>query len=81
MLTKNDFDKLIELFPTREETRQEFEKIREEMATKDDFRQVMTVLDKVLKEVLAMRQDQDIHTQKHRDIDEEIKAIRQSLPA
>lgn len=81
MLTKNDFDKLTGLFPTREETRQEFEKIREEMATKDDLRQVMTVLDKVLKEVLAMRQEQEFHVQKHRDIDEEIAAIKRALPA
>lgn len=39
----------------------EFEKVREEMATKDDFRKVMTVLDHVLKEVLAMRQEQTFH--------------------
>lgn len=53
----------------------EFVKIREEMATKDDFRKVMTVLDKVLKEVLVMRQEQTMHVEDHRRINERFKAI------
>ncbi len=49
MLTADDFEKLVQLFPTKEELRQELEKIREETATKEDSRRLMTVLDKVLK--------------------------------
>ena len=69
MLTEDDYKKLLQFFPTKEEVRQELQKIREEMATKDDFRTVMTVLDKVLKEVLAMRQEQTMHVEDHRRID------------
>ena len=79
MLTEDDFKKLVQLFATKEELRQELEKIREEMATKDELRKVMTVLDKVLHEVLAMRQEQDIHVQKHRDIDERLDKIESTF--
>ncbi len=58
MITADDLGKLVRTFPTKEELKQELEKIREETASKDDLRKVMTVLDKVLKEVLAMRQEQ-----------------------
>lgn len=64
MLTTDDLKKLIQLFATKEELRQELEKIREEMVTKYELRKVMTVLDKVLHEVLAMRQEQNFHVQK-----------------
>lgn len=76
-MTDKDFNKLIQIFPTREETRQEFEKVREEMTTKDDFRKVMTVLDKVLKEVLAMRQEQAMHVEDHRRIDSRLEVLEQ----
>ena len=79
MLTAEDFQKLIQLFVTKEEFHQELEKIREEMASKDDFRRVMTVLDKVLKEVLDMRQEQTMHVQSHDDIREEITVIQKKL--
>ncbi len=79
MLTADDFKKLIQVFATREELRQELEKIREEMATKEDFRKVMTVLDKVLKEVLDMRQEQSFHIQSHDDIRGEITVIQKKL--
>lgn len=74
MLTGDDIKKLEQKFATKKDLEKfatkidlaglevkmnlEFEKVREEMATKDDFRKAMTVLDKVLKEVLAMRQEQ-----------------------
>ena len=79
MLSPDDFKKLLQLFPTKEELRQELEKIREEMATKDDFRQVMTVLDKVLKEVLAMRQEQTMHVQSHEDIKQDLTVIKKHI--
>ncbi len=69
MLTDADIKKLVlemaGTFVTKEELRQEFEKIREEMATKDEFRDVITKLDAVYKEVLAVRHEQDFHVQKH----------------
>lgn len=61
------------------DVRLDIKSIREEMATKDDFRKVVTILDKVLKEVLDMRQEQTMHVQSHRDIEDEIKNIKKKL--
>lgn len=78
-MTSKDINTLIEkmslAFATKQELKQELENIRNEMATKDELRKVMTVLDKVLHEVLAMRQEQDFHIQKHRDIDGRFEKI------
>lgn len=79
MLSTDDFKKLLQLFPTKEELRQELEKNREEMATKDDFRRAMTILDQVLKEVLAMRQEQTFHVQSHEDIKQDLSAIKKHI--
>lgn len=79
MLTSKDIKLLIEFFKTRAETDEDLRKLREEMATKDMFRDVMTKLDAVYKEVLDMRQEQDIHVQNHRDIDERFDKIEASI--
>lgn len=75
MITADDLGKLVQTFPTKEELKQELEKIREETASKDDLRKVMTVLDKVLKEVLAMRQEQTMHVVDHSRINDRLEAI------
>lgn len=80
MITADDFGKLVQTFPTKEELKQELEKVREEMASKDDLRKVMTVLDKVLKEVLAMRQEQTMHVEDHRRINDRLDDI-EKVPA
>lgn len=93
MITDEDIKKLTQKFATKEDLKQfatkidlarleikmnlEFEKVREDMATKDDFRKVMTVLDKVLKEVLDMRQEQTMHVEDHRRINSRLEAIEQ----
>lgn len=80
MLTDTDIKKLIlemaRSFVTKEELRQEFEKIKEEMATKNESRDVMTKLDAVFKEILAVRQEQSIHAQQHSDIHDQLDAIK-----
>jgi len=78
MLTNEDIKKLLDVLPTKEEMKQELERIREETASKDDMRSVMTTLDKVLKEVLVMRQEQTFHTQKHEDIDQRLDKLEQT---
>lgn len=87
MITDADITKLKKEFATKEDLlRTKFEledrigKIEENMATKDDFRRVMTVLDKVLKEVLAMRQEQTMHVENHRRINDRLDAI-EKVPA
>ncbi|EKE05917.1 MAG: hypothetical protein ACD_19C00147G0002 [uncultured bacterium] len=80
MITAADLGKLVQTFPTKEELKQELEKVREETASKDDLRQAMTVLDKVLKEVLAMRQEQTMHVEDHRRINDRFEAIEKVPP-
>lgn len=83
MLTDADIKKLLlemaRSFVTKEELRQEFEKIREEMATKDMFRKVMTKLDAVYKELRDMRQEQDFHVQQHRDINDRLDKLESPI--
>lgn len=93
-VTKKEFKKTVATLATKAELHQveanlqgqiidvrlEVVKVREEMATKDNFRSVMTLLDKVLKEVLDMRQEQTFHVQSHRDIEERLDKI-EAVPA
>ncbi len=79
MLTSKDIQLLIASFKTREEADEDLRKLRKEMATKDMFREVMTKLDAVYKEVVDMRQEQDMHVQKHRDIDERLDKLESSV--
>ena len=79
MLTSKDIKLLIESFKTRAEADEDLRKLREEMATKDMSREVMTRLDAVYKEVKDMRQEQDIHVQKHRDIDERLDKLESPI--
>ena len=76
-MTNDDFKKMVQTFVTKTEFDQRIEKLEERVATKDDFRQVMTVLDKVLKEVLAMRQEQTFHVQKHIEIDQRLGKLEE----
>lgn len=59
--------------------KQEVADIRENMATKDDFRQVMTTMDAVLGEVKAMREGQSSHFQQHEDNDKFHKTINKRV--
>ena len=75
MLTPKDIKLLIDTFKTRAEADEDLRKLREEMATKDMFREVMTKLDAVYKELKDMSQEQDMHVQKHRDIYDRLDKI------
>lgn len=77
--TKEDLKKLdLDVIRLRIEMNERFEKIEDTMATKDDFRNFMVVLDKVLKEVLAMRDEQNIHVGDHMRINDRFEAIEQT---
>lgn len=79
MLTSKDIKLLIESFKTRAEADEDLRKLREEMATKYMFRDVMTKLDAVYKEVRDMRQEQDFHVQQHLDIKDKLDKIESSM--
>lgn len=79
MLTSQDIKLLVDTFKTRVEADEDLRKLKEEMATKGMFREVMTKLDAVFKELKDMRLEQDIHVQKHRDIDEKLDKLGVSI--
>ncbi len=79
MLTSEDIKLLIESFKTRAEVDEDLRKLEEKMATKGMLRDVMTKLDAVFKELKDMRQEQDMHVQKHRDIDEKFDKLKTSV--
>lgn len=81
MLTSKDIKLIIDSFKTRTEADEDLRKLKAEMATKDMFREVMAKLDAVYKELKDMRQEQDMHVQKHRDIDDRLERLDNSVSA
>lgn len=79
MLTSKDIKLLIGSFKTRAEADEDLRKLKEEMATKDMFREVMTKLDAVFKELKDMRLEQDMHVQQHREISDRLGKIESSV--
>lgn len=78
MLTSKDIKLLIESFKTRSEADEDLRKLEERLDFK--FQDVLTKLDAVHKELKDMRQEQDIHVQKHRDIDDRLDKIESATP-
>lgn len=79
MLTTQDIAKMTQLFTTKAELKQEIEKVREEMATKQDMNKVMTMLDAVMSELKDMCQEQTFHVQDHRNIKEEVDELKERV--
>lgn len=79
MLTSKDIKLFVDFFKTRAEADEDLRKLKEEMQT---LRlDVLEKLDAVFKEVKDMRQEQDMHVQKHRDIDERLDKLGSSISA
>lgn len=77
MLTSKDIRLLVASFKTREEADADLRILGEEM--RELRLDVLEKLDAVYKEVKDMRQEQDIHVQKHRDIDERLDTLGVSI--
>lgn len=73
MLTAKDIKLFVESFKTRAESDEDLRKMQERFDLK--FNDVLDKLDAVFKEVKDMREDQDFHVQKHRDIDDKFDSI------
>ncbi len=73
MLTSKDIKLLIETFKTRAEADEDSRKLEEKFDFK--FNKVLDKVDAVYKELKGMRQEQVMHVQKHRDIDERLDKI------
>lgn len=83
MITSEDIKKMIAAFAPIFATKQDLKELEERMASKIELSDlksdVMTKMDQVYGEVIAMRQEQVAHTQRHEDIDKSLKEIR-SIP-
>ncbi len=75
MLTVDDIKKLVEVFATKEDLKQEVANLvgKEEFDQfKDD---IFTKIDKVYGEVKAMREEQSMHSFRHDDTEKRLDAI------
>lgn len=77
MLTSKDIKLLIESFKTRAEADEDLRKLEDRFDLK--FNDVLGKLDAVYKELKDMRQEQDMHVQKHRDIDEKLDQLKSPI--
>ncbi len=78
MLTSKDIKLLIESFKTRAEADEDLRKLENRFDLK--FNDILDKLDAVYKELKDMRQEQDFHVQKHRDIDDRLDKIELATP-
>lgn len=78
MLTSKDISALIErmsiAFATKQELKQEKEELQDEI--RDLRLDVLEKLDAVFTEVKDMRMEQDMHVQKHRDINDTLEKLQ-----
>ncbi|GEM_PF-7022319 len=65
MLSKSDIKKLVDVFATKGELKQDLDRMREEMVTKEQFGQVIDKLDVVYGELKDFRQEQTVHLGQH----------------
>ncbi|GEM_PF-6844569 len=79
MLTKKDINLPVEHFVTRTEFDQAINRIEEKMVTKKENNKLYDLVDKVLGEVKAMRQEQTINSQRFDDTDEEIGDLKKRV--
>lgn len=82
MITDDDIKKLAKKFATKMDLAQvefnlkeEIEDLKERMATKDDFRKFMTMLENTFTEVKKMREEQSAHFGEHRLINDRLYDI------
>jgi len=66
MITDEDINKLLTIFATKEELRQLEERMNNNI--KDQSNMILTLVDKVLVEVKATREEQAVHFATHDDI-------------
>ena len=78
MLTSKDIKLLIDTFKTRAESDEDLRRLGDRFDLK--FQDVLTKMDAVYKELLDMRQEQDMHVQKHRDINERFDKLESTTP-
>jgi len=76
MITSDDIKKMLDAFMPVFATKLDLENLREEMATKGQFDQVMTRIDGVMGELKTVREEQSAHQLQHDDIKRDLDAIK-----
>jgi hypothetical protein len=79
MLTQDDLVKMSQIFVTKEDLRQMEERFDSKYATKDELRNYATLVEKTLGELKNIRQEEEIHAQRHDDIEADLREIK-SIP-
>ncbi len=75
MLSKSDIKKLLEVLATK----QDLELLREEVATKAEYNNVINKLDAVYKELKDFREEQSAHSGQHEEIDKDIGSLQERI--
>ena len=82
MLTSIDIKLLVDTFKTRAEADEDSRILKEEMqGLRLDVLEKLDAVYAVYKEVKDMRQEQNMHVQKHRDIDERLDKLESATSA
>lgn len=71
MLTISDIKKLTQIFVTK----QDLEVLKEEVASKEDFRKVFNLLESTYGEIKNIRQEQTFHQVVHEDMKAKLQNI------
>lgn len=75
MLALDDIKRLLDVFATKKDLTDLEQRIKDEMATKEDSNRVLNLVDQVLGEVKAIRIEQSAHSVRHDDIEERVTNI------
>lgn len=75
MLTNEDFQKMFDVFATKQDLAELEQRMIDKMATKEDMNRVLNLVDQVLGEVKTMRIEQSAHSVRHDDIEDRVTNI------
>lgn len=79
MLTQKDLTLLSQTFATKAELRHEISRLEEKMMTREEGNRLYKLVDTVLGEVKAMREEQAVHAYRHDRTDERLDKIEQAV--
>lgn len=80
MLTVDDIKRLTEVFATKQELKDLEGRLLDKLATRQQYNQVMNGVDRVLKELVEMREEKVVQGQQIKDLDDRVTKI-ESVPA
>lgn len=83
MLTKDDIKMMVDNFTTRAEFDQRIEELKEQMATKEELKELKDIVldrsDSLFTELRKIREEQSMHVGMHERVDSEIGIIKKRV--